>query len=365
MSREISVENLVPEYVRALVPYAPGKPIEELERELGITGCIKLASNENPLGPSPLALEAIHAIAPSIHRYPDGNAFNLKKALAERLYIDPSWLILGNGSNELIELVARTFLRPGESAVAGNPSFSVYGSVVQAMNGKMHLVPLVEGRHDLQGMAEAIAGDTRIVFIANPNNPTGTMNNAGEMAAFMEKAPDHVIVVVDEAYYEYVTREDYPDSMAYMREGRNVIILRTFSKIYGLAGLRIGYGMARPELIDAMNRVRQPFNANAVAQAAALAALGDDDHMRKSIQVNYEGKVFMYALFQEMGISYYPSEANFIWLELERDAKEVYNALLHKGIIVRPMGPTQIRVSIGLPEENRRFAEAFKEIMQS
>lgn len=358
------IQEIVPAHILNINPYVPGKPIEELERELGITGCVKLASNENPLGPSHLALVAIEKAAASIHRYPDGNAFFLKQVLAERLYLDPSWLVMGNGSNEVIEIIARTFLAPGESAIMADPSFVVYLNVVQAMGGNMRMIPLKEGRHDLRRMAEAITDTTKIIFIANPNNPTGTMNTAEEMADFMEMAPEDVVVVVDEAYYEYVTREDYPDSLVYVREGRNVIVLRTFSKIYGLAGLRIGYGVARPELVDAMNRVRQPFNTNAVAQAAALAALGDDDHVRRSIHTNDEGKVLLYQLMDEIGIRYWPTETNFVWLDLGRDARQVYDALLRKGIITRPMGPTNLRVSIGLPEENQRFAEAFREVMQ-
>lgn len=358
------IQEIVPAHILSINPYVPGKPIEELERELGITGCVKLASNENPLGPSHLALEAIEKTAASIHRYPDGNAFFLKQALAERLYLDPPCLVMGNGSNEVIEIIARTFLATGESAIMADPSFSVYLNVVQAMGGNMRMIPLKDGRHDLRRMAEAITDGTKLVFIANPNNPTGTMNAAEEMADFMEMVPEDVVVVVDEAYYEYVTREDYPDSLVYVREGRNVVVLRTFSKIYGLAGLRIGYGIARPELVDAMNRVRQPFNTNAVAQAAALAALSDDDHVRRSIHTNDEGKVFLYRLFDEMGISYLQTETNFVWMELGRDARQVYEALLRKGVITRPMGPTNLRVSIGLPEENQRFAEAFREVMQ-
>jgi histidinol-phosphate aminotransferase len=355
----------VSENIKSISPYVPGKPIEELERELGISGSIKLASNENPLGPSPKAVNAVRKALEGLNRYPDGSGFYLSQALAKSLGVDLNQVILGNGSNELIELAVRTFVQPGEEVVSADPSFVVYKMITQAAGGTNVIVPCKDMRHDLDAMAERITPRTRIVFIANPNNPTGTMNTKAEMDRFMAKVPDHVLVAVDEAYYEYVTHADYPDSLDYLRDGRNVLSLRTFSKIYGLAGLRIGYGVTIAAVAELMNKVRQPFNTNSLAQIAALAALSDRKHVEKSVSVNNEGKQFLYREFERLGISYIPTETNFIMFETALEGRAIYERLLKTGVIIRPMGPKKLRVTIGLPEENKRFAAALEEALKN
>jgi len=349
--------------IQSLKPYAPGKPIEELERELGITGSIKLASNENPIGPSPKAVEAIAKLLGGLHRYPDGAGFYLKKAISDKFGLPVEGIILGNGSNELLEIIVRTFLLEGENAIMAEPSFVVYKMAAQAAGREKVIVPLKDGLHDLETMADRITEMTKLIFIANPNNPTGTMNTVAQMDSFMKRVPEDVIVVLDEAYYEYVVSDEYPDTLAYLKDGRNIIALRTFSKIYGLAGLRIGYGFAPPALVDLMNRVRQPFNTNSLAQAAALAALGDEGHVEKSRSVNEDGKAYLYKELGRLGVDYVPTQANFIYMDLKQDAGAVNDKLLRQGVIIRPMGPTQIRVTIGLKEENERFIGALEKVL--
>lgn len=352
-----------PEHIKSIRPYVPGKPVEELERELGITGSIKLASNENPAGPSPLALRALRKGISDLNRYPDGSCYYLTNALAGKLNIRPDELLFGNGSNEIIELAARTFLSPGDEAIMAHPSFVVYSMIVQAAQGKSIIVPLRDWRHDLEAMASKITARTKIIFIANPNNPTGTINTKAEMDSFMKKVPEGVLVVVDEAYYEYVGSQDYPDSMKYFRQGRDILILRTFSKIYGLSGLRIGYGIAASGIITDMNRVRQPFNVNSLAQTAAAAALGDEKHLERTKRINERGKKYLYGEFRSLGMDYIPTEANFIYIILaENTSSQIYTTLLKQGIIVRPMGPDAVRITIGLPGENKRLVEALKNI---
>ena len=348
-----------PEYIRAIQPYVPGKPIEELERELGIPNSVKLASNENPLGPSPEALKAIGNSFADLNRYPDGAGYYLKKALSETLSVSEEELILGNGSNELLDIAARTFMKEGDEAVMASPSFVVYAMAVQSVGGTSVQVPLKNYAHDLSAMAAAITPKTKIVFIANPNNPTGTFNRKDELDMLMEKVTDEILVVMDEAYYEYVSAPDYADSMKHFRTGKNILILRTFSKIYGLAGLRMGYGIAKKDLLIDMNRLREPFNTNSLAQKAALAALRDREHVANSRRINEEGKKYLYQELASLGISAVPTEANFIYIPIE-DSMAVYNNLLRKGVIIRPMGPKAVRVTIGLPDENRRFIEALK-----
>jgi histidinol-phosphate aminotransferase len=265
--------------IASLSPYVPGKPIEELQRELGLARVIKLASNENPLGSSPRALAALSGGAATLHRYPDGGAFRLREALADRWKVNRDQIILGNGSDEILGLLARTFLAPGDEAVMADQTFVIYKMEVTAAHGKPIIIPLKQWRHDLPAMADAITDRTRLLFLCNPNNPTGTMVSTDEVELLLARVPSHVVVVFDEAYFEYVRSPQFPDSMAYVKQGRNVIVLRTFSKIYGLAGLRIGYGVATAEIINFLNRVRPPFNANSLAQRAALAALGDDEHV--------------------------------------------------------------------------------------
>jgi histidinol-phosphate aminotransferase len=354
----------VPDNIRNIIPYVPGKPIEELERELGISGTIKLASNESPLGPSPKAIAAVKKIVESLNRYPDGSGFYLSQTLAKKYEVDPSRIILGNGSNELIELVVRTFVQPGDEVISADPSFVVYKMITQAAGGTNVIVPCKDMRHDLDAMAERITARTKIIFIANPNNPTGTMNTRLEMHRLMERMPDHVIVAVDEAYFEYVTHADYPDSLDYLKEGKNILALRTFSKIYGLAGLRIGYGITTAEIAELMNKVRQPFNTSSLAQTAALAALADRKHVEKAIAVNNEGKQYLYQSFGQLGVSFVPTETNFILFETALEAKEVYGALLKQGVIIRPMGGQRLRVTIGLPDENKRFIAELEKIIK-
>lgn len=355
--------DLVAENIRTLIPYTPGKPIEELERELGIKGSIKLASNENPLGPSRKAIEAIIKAVENIHRYPDGGGYYLKRTLSERHEVKPEQIILGNGSNEVIEIFVRTFLRPGDEAIMASPSFVVYPMVIQAAYGKNVIVPLREGRHNLGGMVKRVTDKTRMVFIANPNNPTGTINTETEFDSMMKNLPEGVLVVVDEAYYEYVTSRDYPDTMKYLREGRNIIILRTFSKIYGLAGLRIGYGITKKKFVNEMNKVRQPFNTNSLAQIGALAALSDYRHVEESRRINEEGKIYLYKELNSMGVKYLPTEANFIYIDIEGNAFQLYERFLKEGVIVRPMGHRNLRLTIGLPDENRRFIKVFRKTL--
>lgn len=349
-----------PEYVLGIQPYVPGKPIEELERELGISNSIKLASNENPVGPSPAAIRAIKESFADINRYPDGSGFYLKRALAEKLDVSDEEIILGNGSNELLDLAAKTFLKDGDEAVMATPSFVVYFMAVQSVGGKSIQVPLKNYTHNLSAMAASITSATRMVFIANPNNPTGTINKKDEFESLMEKVPDNVLVVMDEAYYEYVSDHDYADSMKYLRSEKNILILRTFSKIYGLAGLRVGYGIAKKEILADMNRLRAPFNTSTIAQKAALAALSDDAHVSRSREVNSAGKEYLYRELSALGISFVPTEANFVYIPVEGSVA-LYERLLKMGVIIRPMGPSAVRVTIGLPEENRRFIEALKQ----
>lgn len=357
------MRRMTTEDILSLKPYAPGKPIDELERELGITGSIKLASNENPIGPSPMAVEAIAKLLGGLHRYPDGAGFYLKKAISEKFGLPIDGIILGNGSNELLEIIVRTFLLEGENAIMAEPSFVVYKMAAQAAGRERVVVPLKDGLHDLEAMADRITDKTKLIFIANPNNPTGTMNTAAQMDSFMKRVPEDVIVVLDEAYYEYVVSSEYPDTLAYLKAGRNIIALRTFSKIYGLAGLRIGYGFAPPALVDLMNRVRQPFNTNSLAQAGALAALDDDSHVAKSRMANRDGKAYLYRELGRLGVDYVPTQANFIYMDLKQDAGAVNDKLLRQGVIIRPMGPTQIRVTIGLEEENERFIGALEKVL--
>jgi histidinol-phosphate aminotransferase len=356
--------TLVPEHIQNLTPYLPGKPIEELERELGIKDTIKLASNENPLGPSPLAVKAAAGILKDIHRYPDGGGFYLKKRLAGKHELSPDQIILGNGSNELLELIVRTFYQPGMNTVTSEKTFVVYPMVMQAVGGECRAAPMRKEAYDLDAMADLVDDRTLCVFIANPNNPTGTVIKREAFERFLERIPDSVPVALDEAYFEYVEDPESPDGLRYLKEGRNVIVLRTFSKIYGLAGLRIGYAMADREFVDAMNRVREPFNTNLPAQAAALAALDDEAHLRESRRVNREGRETLYTELDRIGLSYTPTEANFIWVETGGDAREIYEALLYEGVIVRPLGERHLRITIGLAEENRRLVKALEKVVR-
>jgi len=358
----------VPEYIRTLIPYEPGKPIEEVEREYGIPNSIKLASNENPLGPSPKALAAIREKLDQLHLYPDGDCFYLKRGMAQKISVEPENLIFGNGSNEIIELAVRTFMRPGDEAVMAEQAFVVYPLIVQAVGGKKKAVPLRNFTHDLAAIAEAITAQTRVVFLANPNNPTGTIYRRDEWERFLSNVPSNLLLIVDEAYFEYVQDPAYPDSLRYHAEDRAILTLRTFSKLYGLAGLRIGYGVGPKKLIDMMQRVRQPFNVNAAAQWAALAALEDVDHVKRSLEVNRLGMEYLQAECNRLGLEFVPSDANFILVRVGK-GQEVFNQLLSKGVIVRPMAgyqfPEHVRVTIGTMDENRKLIEALQKVMRA
>lgn len=351
--------------IASLSPYVPGKPIEELQRELGLARVIKLASNENPLGPSPKALAALVGGHDSLHRYPDGGAYRLRQALADRWKVSLDHIILGNGSDEVLGLLARTFLAPGDEAVMADQTFVIYKMEVTAAHGKAVIVPLVNWTHDLDGMAKAITPKTRLVFLCNPNNPTGTMVAADAVARFMAQVPENVIVVFDEAYLEYVRDPHFPDSLQYVTQGRNAIVLRTFSKIYGLAGLRIGYGITTPEITNCLNRVRPPFNANTLAQRAALAALGDDEHVAKSRAVNAAGMQQLESGLRALGFTAIPSQANFVYFDVKRDGRALFDALLREGVIVRHIEGTMLRVTIGQPDENDAFLASLKKVLQS
>ncbi len=349
--------------IASLTPYVPGKPVEELERELGIPKAIKLASNENPLGPSPKALAALSEATATLHRYPDGGAHKLRVALADRWKVQPDQVILGNGSDEIIGLLARTFLSPGDEAVMAEQTFVIYKMEVTAAHGTPVIVPMQEGRHDLAAMAQAVTPRTRLLFLCNPNNPTGTMVTADEVNRLMARVPESVIVVFDEAYYEYVQSREFPDSLAHVKQGRNAIVLRTFSKIYGLAGLRIGYGLTTSEIAGYLNRLRPPFNANSLAQRAALAALDDEAHVARSRALNQTEMATVQGGLADLGFQPLPSQANFLYFDVGRDGREVFQALLREGVIVRHIEGRMVRVTIGLPEENRRFLAALKKIM--
>jgi histidinol-phosphate aminotransferase len=358
--------NLATPGVRGLQPYVPGKPIEELEREYGVTNVIKLASNENPLGPSPKALAAARAALPDIARYPDGGGFALKRALATKLGVLPEQVTLGNGSNDILEFAARAFVTAQDEVIFSQHAFAVYPIVTQAVGARAVEVPARDWAHDLDAMRAAITPRTRLIFIANPNNPTGTWLRRAALEAFLDKVPGSVIVVVDEAYFEYVEASDYPNTVAWLARYPNLVCARTFSKIYGLAGLRVGYGVSSAAIADILNRVRQPFNVNSVAQAAALAALGDDTHLDKARRVNTDGMRQLVQGFEQLGLDYIPSVGNFVCVEVG-EAGRVYEQLLRAGVIVRPVAsygmPRHLRVTVGLPAENQRFLEALKIIL--
>jgi histidinol-phosphate aminotransferase len=353
--------------IAELKPYLPGKPLSELERELGIVHAIKLASNENPLGVSPRVAEAIAAAVPELYRYPDGGGFALRRALADRHGVELEAVTLGNGSNDVLDLIARTFLYPGVEAVFSEHAFAVYPISTQAVGATARVAPARAFGHDLEAMRERVTDRTRVVFIANPNNPTGTWLRAGALWLFIASLPETVLVVVDEAYTEYVDDPDYPDASRWLAEFPNLIVTRTFSKAYGLAGLRVGYGISHPRVAELLNRVRQPFNVNSLAQVAALAALEDRAHLQQVVELNRAGMAQLSAGLARLGLEYIPSAGNFITLNLARGSATVYEALLRKGCITRPVTnyglPNHLRVSIGLPEENTHFLAALAEVM--
>jgi histidinol-phosphate aminotransferase len=360
-------ESLANEHILGIAPYEPGKPIEELERELGIAHPIKLASNENPLPPSDRVQKAIIAGLASLNRYPDGSGYYLRQALAKRHGVGQDQIVLGNGSNDLIELVVRTFLKPGDEAVVPHPSYVVYPMIVQAAGGIRVMVMLRDHRLDLDAMARAVTPLTKMVFIANPNNPTATIVTADEVRHFLARVPPRTIVVFDEAYTEFAQGPDFPDTLEYVKEGRKVVVLRTFSKAASLAGLRVGYAVADADAVALMNRIRQPFNVNWLAQVAALAAIDDEAHVLECVRMIEAGRHFLYDEFKRLGIAYVPSRANFILVDVGRSASDIYQKLLHEGVIVRPLTPfgmeTALRITVGTPEENRKLIKALQRVL--
>ena len=373
----------VPENISNLVPYPPGKPIEELEREYGITGSIKLASNENALGPSPRAVAAISEGLSKLHRYPDGSSYYLTTRLAEKLGVKPEEIVFGNGSNEIIELLVNTFLGTGDEVITSRPTFLVYQKMVQARGGVNRVVPLKEGltdnirgssggeplgvRHDLSAIAREINDRTRLIFLDNPNNPTGTVFSRDEFEAFLDQVPDQVIVVLDEAYVDFVEPGDRIDVRKYLAGPKPVVGLRTFSKAYGLAGLRIGYGLMNSEIAGYLHRVRQPFNINLPAQYGALAALDDDDHYNKTMDLTREGIAWLTSEISSLGCKVFDTHTNFFLVDVGMDCRKLYEQMLGKGVIIRPMAaydyPQYIRITVGIPEENSRLVKALAEAL--
>ena len=363
----VPISPLVNDPYETLRPYVPGKPVSETERELGITGAVKLASNENPLGPSPKALAAVRDTLARGSDYPDGGAFYLKQGLAEFTGFPSSQVVVGNGTNELIEMAVRTFVRPGEHMLFARHSFVIYKLCAMAAGVPIKEVPFREDHIDLSALAEAVTPETKLVFVDNPNNPTGTHVGRKDVEAFLEKVPPQVVIVLDEAYFEYHTAEDYPHGFDYIGQRERLIVTRTFSKAYGLAGFRVGYGIAEPSIIDYLNRARQPFNVNALAQVAALAALKDTEHVEKTVTLNHREMERMIPEFTNRGLGVLPSQANFVLVDFHRDSQEVFNTLLRQGVIVRPMEgygfPTRARITIGTPEHNNRLLHAIDAVL--
>jgi histidinol-phosphate aminotransferase len=358
--------------VQSITPYEPGKPIEEVAREYGVTDAVKLASNENPLGASPLALEAMRASLAQVALYPDGAGFALRNRLAARHGVASEQITLGNGSNDVLDLVARAFAGIGREVVFSQYAFAVYPIVTQAVSARARETPALAYEsggfgHDLQAMMAAVNETTAVVFVANPNNPTGTWLDRAALEAFLEGVPQHVIVVVDEAYFEYVEEPAYPDTVPWIQRFPNLVVTRTFSKIFGLAGLRAGYAVSHPEVADLLNRVRQPFNVNTLAQVAAVAALDDHDHVRRARQINREGMRYIIEGMEKLGLAFILSAGNFVCTDMGRPALPVYEALLRQGVIVRPLAgyemPDHLRVTVGTPDENERFLEALKKVL--
>lgn len=360
------MKKLYRDAIDKLQPYIPGKPIAEVQRELGIEDVIKMASNENPLGPSPKAMSAMRKTIDQVNFYPEGSCYELRKAVAAKLEITEDNLIFGNGSDELLLLISQVFVNPLDEIIQADPklTFVEYRAVSLVSDASPVFVDMKDYAFDLEAMAEKINEKTKLIFIANPNNPTGTIVTKEKVEEFLAKVPEDVIVVFDEAYYEYVENADYPETINYVKEGKNIIILRTFSKIYGLAGLRVGYGIAKKEIIALMEKARQPFNVNSLAQTGATAALKDIKFVEESKKVNNVGKRFLYDSLDVNNITYVPTEANFIFIDLKIDAKEAADKLMKKGVIVRPIGTgTTIRVTIGTEEQNKRFINTLKKVI--
>lgn len=363
------IANLAPAYIRSIAPYQPGKPISDLARDKGLepSQIVKLASNENPLGVSPNAHMAMMDALDEIARYPDGNSVSLRDAVCEKFNVTPSQLVFGNGSNDILELSARAFLAPGDEAVYSQHAFAVYSLVTQAVGATGVVVPAKEFGHDLDAILLAITPKTRMVFVANPNNPTGTLIGKAELKEFLSLVPKYTLIILDEAYDEYLTDELKAESIGWLAEFDNLVISRTFSKAYGLAGLRVGFGVTSTAIADLMNRVRQPFNVNSIAQAAAVASLGDDEFVERTRALNQAGMVQITQGLEKLGLTFIPSFANFVSFKVA-DARGVYERLLNQGVIVRPIAnyemPDYLRVSIGLFSENARFLEALEQAIK-
>lgn len=359
--------TLVPSFIASLSPYVPGKPIEETEREYGISNVVKLASNENPLGPSPKAIAAIAEVLPRAHLYPDGASFYLKQALSRFLGVSTGELVLGNGSNELIELLIRTFVHGDEEILLSANTFVVYKLAAQAVGRRFVEVPMVDRHYDLEAMAKAVTPRTKLVFIANPDNPTGTYRPEAELVRFLEAVGEKVLVVMDEAYYEYVTAEDYPQSMELRKRFPNLIVLRTFSKAYGLAGIRLGYAVAQPEIVGFLDRTRAPFNVSALAQVAGIAALGDQEHVRRTWELNTRGLEQLARELPKFGLSITPSQSNFYLVDFHRPMAPLFEPLLREGVIVRPMAgngfPTCARINTGTEADHERLFRALEKVL--
>lgn len=353
--------------IAGLTPYVPGKPVAELERELGISGSIKLASNENPLGPGHRARDAVAAALNELGRYPDGGGFDLRRAVAHHHGVSPMAVTIGNGSNDVLDMVARTFLQPGTESLFSAHAFAVYPIATQAVGATAVVAPARDFGHDLEAMAALVTERTRVVWIANPNNPTGTWLAADPLRTFIDGLPRTCVVVIDEAYTEYVAEPDFPDASQWLEAHSNLIVTRTFSKAHGLAALRVGYALSDTRLADLLNRVRQPFNVNSLAQAAAAAAIGDLEHVRASVELNRAGMGQLTAAFDRLGLGYIPSVGNFVTVDLGRTAAPVNEALLRRGVIVRPIAnyglPNHLRVSIGLEAENARFIAELADLL--
>ena len=357
----MSFSDFVPKNIQQITPYKPGKPLEEVERELGIKA-VKMASNENPLGPSPKALESVRHYIDHVELYPDDTGYYLRQKLAAKFGVSMDEIILGAGSSDILAMAFNSILTADSELLTSQGSFIVYYLLGQARGCSMVCPPLREFAYDLHAMAERLSSKTRIVLIANPNNPTGTIVRRQDLQAFMQKVPEHALVIMDEAYFEFVGDPDYPDSFEYFRQGKNVLIIRTFSKAYGLAGLRIGYGIAKPEIIDTLQKVRMAFNTGSLAQVAAIAALEDQAHVKRTVESNRQELEFLYRELSERHVKYVPTFSNFVFMDLGKPSKDVDAAMLRHGVIIRPMAgwgfPTMIRVSVGTHEQNVKFLKA-------
>jgi len=363
-----AIRPWVPPYIETLTPYPPGKPIEETEREYGISGVIKLASNENPLGPSPLAVQAIEAEARKLHLYPDGSSYHLINRLAEFLKVAPNQIFVGNGSNEIIELIVKTFTTPEDEGLLCSGSFLMYKLALQSHGRRFTEVPMKAGyRYDLEAMADRLGARTRVVFLANPDNPTGTAFGRSEWERFLSKVSPECLVVLDEAYFEYVNWAEYPNGMDYLAEMPNLVVLRTFSKIYGLAGIRLGYGIMQPQLTGYLHRTRMPFNLSSLAQAAGIAALDDLEHVRTTRETTLRGLKFLEQQLPALGAQVPKSHANFVFADFGRPAQPIYEQLLRRGVITRPLPgygfPNALRISVGLSSHNERLLATLKQVL--